>query len=244
MMMKKLPFRERGALWFAWRKKNTVVTGSALGAILGVSPYMSRWKYFELRTGRTSWKERERKLSHPQTQVRIQHGNRFEDRAIREYERYMGCRVERPGLCLSPDNSKIAATPDGYVPETKTVVEIKCPYQKIHNWPPPPTYIAQTLVEAHVTGAERIHLVSFLIDPDTQQWEMNIMKYAMPEDLWYNEIIPEIEDFIARVEGRIPPPPTRCSGMKKKWTRILQEGVIFRGSHRVKSNSNNNNNGR
>jgi hypothetical protein len=149
------------------------------------------------------------------------------------------------GLHRSPRMPRyVGATPDGWDPDTRTVLEVKCPYPNSESrtqeermmWDRPPAhYIAQTLMEAHVMRAERIHFICYVHpapDEEQQRWTMSVLEYTMPENLWNNEIWPEIEQFCWQVKGLEPPPPPRQrNGRKQEWQQKLEEGIHVRNKY-------------
>lgn len=234
-----MSIREGGILWHA-KRRTLHVSGSSLASVLGVSPWKSRWKLYLEKTGVITEKRAQASLSHPSNQERLAHGRYWEPHAIQQYERSMGLEgvVPNPGLSISPRLRTVAATPDAWHPESRTVIEIKCPsnlacsdrtWEERMVWDRPPAhYVAQTLMEAHVTGAERIHFVCYLApeEESSEPWRMNVLEYAMPRELWEQEIWPEILSFSQQVEGTKDPPPKRLpNGHKELWTRKLEEGI-------------------
>ena len=231
--------REGGALWRSMRR-TLHVTGSSLASVLGVSPWKSRWKLYLEKTGVISEKKAQASLSNPNTIERLNHGRYWEPHALRQYEKSMELKgvVASPGLHLSPDHPLVGATPDAWHPETHTVIEIKCPSNLSFNprpwdermtWDCPPAhYICQTLLEAHVMGAKRIHYVCYLApDPDANEpWRLNVLEYAFPSDLWDHDIWPEILHFSQQISGQRDPPPQRLPNKHKShWTDKLTHGI-------------------
>lgn len=235
--------REGGILWFA-KRRTLHVSGSSLASVLGVSPWKSRWKLYLEKTGVISEKRAQASLSHPATQERLAHGRYWEPYALAQYEESMAVRgvVASPGLHVSPRLPTVAATPDAWHPESRTVIEIKCPsnlacsertWDQRMVWDRPPAhYIAQTLLEAHVMGAARIHFVCYLAPEEDEPWRLNVLEYALPRDLWDEEIWPEILSFSQQIDGVIGPPPKRLpKGHKEHWTRKLEDGIDVTASY-------------
>jgi len=58
-----------------------------------------------------------------------QWGRDHESDGVKEYERKNNVKVQKCGFMLSRDG-KFGGSPDGYVQETETLVEVKCPFSK------------------------------------------------------------------------------------------------------------------
>ncbi|XP_013420386.1 uncharacterized protein LOC106180799 [Lingula anatina] len=57
----------------------------------------------------------------------IRHGQRYEFKAVREYEKISGVTVQKTGLWVDASRPYLAASPDGIVSVDK-ILEVKCPY--------------------------------------------------------------------------------------------------------------------
>lgn len=62
----------------------------------------------------------------------IDHGNFYEEKAIRKLEEVYGISVEKCGLFIDSETSFLGASPDGIVGDN-AIVEIKCPYSILEN---------------------------------------------------------------------------------------------------------------
>lgn len=106
--------------WFEERKGR--ITGSRVGAILGLSPFASRNDVMREMVREHFGSERELKGN-----VATNYGNEHEDTAIAQYEAETGSLVVSTGFHTLGD--MLGASPDGLVGEDG-LIEIKCPYSK------------------------------------------------------------------------------------------------------------------
>lgn len=114
--------KQRSKEWFA--KRVGRVTGSNVGAILGLNPY---------KTADDVLREMVRAYHGAESEftgnVATEHGTFHEDGAQAEYEMETGNKVEECGLIVHPEYDWLAASPDGLL-SLGAVLEIKCPYGK------------------------------------------------------------------------------------------------------------------
>lgn len=57
----------------------------------------------------------------------VNHGNKFEDTAIKYYENRFDVQVHKRGFMLHPKYDWLGASTDGFINDPPSVVEIKCP---------------------------------------------------------------------------------------------------------------------
>lgn len=114
--------KQRSKEWFA--KRVGRVTGSNVGAILGLNPY---------KTADDVLREMVRAYHGAESEftgnVATSHGTFHEDGAQAEYEMETGNKVQECGLIVHPDYDWLAASPDGII-DGEGILEIKCPYGK------------------------------------------------------------------------------------------------------------------
>lgn len=140
---------QRSPAWFAQRKGR--VTGSIVGAILGLSPYMTRGDAMGAMV-RAALEAPTEFTGNAATQW----GTAMEPQAIGEFEMNYGESVEP--MPFVPYEDWLGASPDGKVTDGKGL-EVKCPYH-IRNDPRPifkslmeqPHYHAQTQIEMFCCG--------------------------------------------------------------------------------------------
>lgn len=128
-----------------WLKaRSSLITGSRVGAILGMSPWMTRDAVM-----RSMVREAHGADSEFQSNVAVEYGNEHEPDAIHSYEAETGSIVMPLGFAVHPDYDFLGASPDGLVGQ-RGGLETKCPYS-LRNDPEPtfktleeqPHYLAQ-----------------------------------------------------------------------------------------------------
>ena len=141
--------QQRTPEWFKARKNR--VTGSSIGAILGLSPFSSNYDIM-----RRMVRDYHGAPSEFTGNVATEYGTHHEDGARIEYEMETGNQVKEAGFYTFED--WLGASPDGFVGD-EGLIEIKCPYglrnggefktaeQQMH-------YLAQMQIQMFVTGRE------------------------------------------------------------------------------------------
>lgn len=109
---------QRSPEWFAQRKGR--VTGSRVGAILGINPWQTREDVM-----RTMVREYHKAPSEFEGNIATGYGNAHEDEAILDFELDTGLTVEETGFHIYEDWA--GASPDGLIQED-AILEVKCPY--------------------------------------------------------------------------------------------------------------------
>lgn len=178
---------QRSPEWFAARKGR--ITASIVGAILGLSPYMTRNDAMRLLVREREGAEREFTGN-----VATQHGEFHEDGAAMEFEMETGLGIEKIGFV--PFEDWAGVSPDGFVNDGGGL-EIKCPFG-IRNDPEPvfktladqPHYEAQVQFSLYVTGKPHWHF---------WQWTPHGRKHEViyPDKDWQGRNIPILRQFHA-----------------------------------------------
>lgn len=145
---------QRTPEWFEVRKKR--ITGSIVGAILGMSPYMTRADAMRLMVREALGAEREF-TGNPATEWGVAN----EPTARFEFELETGVTVSDASFVAHED--WLGASPDGHT-DDGGLIEIKCPYY-IRNDPEPvfksiwdqEHYYAQIQIQLFVTGCDICH---------------------------------------------------------------------------------------
>lgn len=148
------PRSQRTPEWYAARRGR--VTGSRIGALIGVSPWTTRDELI----GQMVWElENNKSWSIPDNPA-MQYGRTHEPDARRAYELESFEEVEEVGIFEHPDNPRFAASPDGFI-SPQGGVEFKCPYKYRNGapdeWPTleeQPNYYAQVQWCMLCTGRE------------------------------------------------------------------------------------------
>lgn len=111
---------QRSKAWYEARKG--LITGSAVGAILGLSPFMSTADVM-----RRMIREAYGAESEFAGNVATEYGTFHEAGAKTDYELETGNKVNDCGFYISEQHQWIGASPDGFIGEDG-LIEIKCPY--------------------------------------------------------------------------------------------------------------------
>lgn len=171
--------------WFEARRGR--ITGSMVGAILDIAPYMTRDE--ALRTMVRSYHKAPSEFT---GNIATEWGNANEDGARWEYELETGNTVKPAFFDTLED--WLGASPDGYV-GNDGLLEIKCPFG-IRNQQPPkfkaladqPHYYAQIQVQLHVTGRKWC---------DFWQWTPHgtCLERVEIDQSWLDENLPVLRQF-------------------------------------------------
>ena len=141
------------AEWHAYR--NTMRNASESAAVLGVSPWVTRYQLWLLKTGRSA----------SQTNAAMARGTHLEPAARAAYEQETGA-VMQP---LVMQDGLYSASLDGITLEGGLIVEIKCPFKgrdselwrSVESGSVPGHYGAQVQHQLMVSGATTAHLWVF-----------------------------------------------------------------------------------
>lgn len=151
------------------------VTGSRIGAILGLSPWQSADDVL-----RAMVREAHGAESEFQGNAATEYGTFHESGAIAEFELQAEAEVQECGLFVHPEHDWLAASPDGIVVDWQGlgphVLEVKCPYSMRDNPPimfrilvDQPHYHAQVQYEMLCSGLDRAVFVQWC--PSGLVWE-------------------------------------------------------------------------
>ena len=179
---------QRSPEWFAARVGR--VTGSAVGAILGLSPYMSADDVL-----RSMVRAYHKAPSEFEGNIATEYGQFHESGAAFEYTLETGMPVEECGFFTHDD--WLGASPDGLV-GLMGLIEIKCPYGKRNDNPPEfktaeeqPHYYAQMQIEMICADREWC---------DFFQWAQHgtRLETVHRDDSWLAEHLPLLKAFHER----------------------------------------------
>ncbi len=192
---------QRSPEWFAQRKGR--VTGSVVGGILGLSPYMTRDDVLRSMVRAT--------LDAPSEfagNVATEWGTGMERQAILDFEMDTSEKVEPAPFVEYED--WLGASPDGYVSDGR-LIEVKCPYG-LRNDPQPifkqpheqPHYLAQMQVQMFVTGKESCWFY---------QWTPHdrMKKLIHRDDEWLASNLPRLKQFHAEYLDALAAPDEHLS---------------------------------
>lgn len=187
---------QRSKEWFAARVGR--VTGSAVGAILGMSPYMSADDVL-----RRMVREYHKAPSEFEGNVATKYGQFHESGAAFEYTLETGQAVEECGFFTHED--WLGASPDGLV-GVMGLIEIKCPYGQRDKVPPEfktaeeqPHYYAQMQIEMLCADREWC---------DFWQWSPNgtRLETVNRDNAWIAHNVPMLREFHARYLSELDNP--------------------------------------
>lgn len=181
---------QRSEAWFQQRIGR--VTGSLCGAILGLSPNMSRDDAMRLMVRDYHGAERETEVF--VENVIFAHGRTFEDTAIRDYEMETQQETEECGFFEFED--WLGASPDRTVGK-RGLLEVKAPWSKKKHEKPEfkklseqPHYAAQCQIEMFCARKDWLHF--FQYTPYGFKLEM-----VEPDGDWLTENLPRLKQFHA-----------------------------------------------
>lgn len=176
---------QRTEQWFEQRKGR--VTGSVVGAILGLSPFMKREDVMRNMVREYHGYEREFKGNQA-----TEYGTFHEDMAMIDYQLKTEVAIEKTGF--HKFSYWLGASPDGFVGFDK-LIEIKCPYGQRDKIPPvfktleqQPNYYAQVQVQLFVTGMSAC---------DFYQWTPNgdYLETVFYDRKWIEKNLPILKEF-------------------------------------------------
>ena len=167
--------------WHSARKGR--ITGSRIGAILGLSPWQTRDDVL-----RAMVREYHGAPSEFTGNIATEYGNRNEATARMTFEMSTGLDVQETGFHTYEDWA--GASPDGLI-GTDAVLEIKCPFKGIRKaLSDQPHYMAQLQWELLCTGRKKAYFYQWQPDDDT----LNIVHQ---DQVWLDHALPEARQFYA-----------------------------------------------
>lgn len=175
--------------WFD--KRSGRITGSRVGAILGLSRYASADDVLREMVREFFGYEREFRGN-----AATEWGNSNEDRAIAEYEDVTGHLVVSSGFVVHPELPWLGASPDGLI-DSDGLIECKCPYSgKITPIADRPDYYAQIQLQLSCTGRQWC---------DFYTWTEgdSVCERVEHDPDWLPSVLPELEAFYERYKAAI-----------------------------------------
>lgn len=196
---------QRSEAWFQARKGR--VTGSMVGAILGLSPYMTRDDALRSMV-RASLDAPSEFTGNAATEW----GTYNEAGAIADFEMTYGESVE--AMPFVPFEDWLGASPDGLVSDGKGI-EVKCPYYIRNDVPPTfkhlndqPHYYAQTQIEMHCCGWESLWFY---------QWTPHDAHRTLVhrDEPWLASNLPRLKQFWAEFQDALADPQEHLEPKRK-----------------------------
>jgi putative phage-type endonuclease len=178
---------QRSEEWFEARKGR--ITGSAVGAILGVDPNRTREDVLRDMVRQHYGYPREF-----QGNIATQYGVIHEAEALQDYEALTGASVIKASFCVHDNFPWLGASPDGFV-DDDTVLEIKCPFGLRDHLEPvfkdiksQKHYYAQVQVQMFVTNRTMCHFY---------QWSQHgyLLETVQYDSDYISEIFPILQGF-------------------------------------------------
>lgn len=198
---------QRSEAWFEARRGR--VTASMVGAILGLSPYMTRSQAMRVMVRSALGAEPEFAGN-----AATEWGTAMEAMAIGEFEDRTGLSVKKAGFITLEDWA--GCSPDGLIDEENAGIETKCPYG-IRNDPDPvfrtlaeqPHYLAQVQFSLYVTGRERWYF---------EQWTPhgNKGETVMPDQAWRDDNLPRLRQFHAEFLSELENPAAHLEPLRQE----------------------------
>lgn len=178
---------QRSPAWFEKRKGR--VTGSAVGAILGLSPFMTRADVM-----RNMVRDSLGAPSEFSGNIATEYGTANEVGAIIEFQMETGLKVKPATFVVFDD--WLGASPDGFTSDGG-LIEVKCPFGKRKDVDPvfkrpdeQPHYLAQMQVQMFVTKTKHCHFYQW--SPHGTQ--LDHIAFDQP---WIDDNLPRLRQFHA-----------------------------------------------
>lgn len=173
-------------------KRKGRVTGSNVGAILGVDPNRSREDV--MRAMVREYHGAEKEIDEFAENVIFAYGKFHEEGARQDFEMETGMTVQECGFFVHPEHDWLGATPDG-MPSGNSVLEIKCPWGKRDDTAPvfktaegQPHYYAQMQIEMACACRKECHFYQWA--PRGSHHE--VIKYSAE---WFSQALPALRVF-------------------------------------------------
>jgi len=178
--------QQRSIEWFAKRKGK--ITGSNVGAILGLSPFKKPCDVM-----RQMVREYHGAESEFTGNILTRYGTDCEPIAISAFENETGFKVIETGFHIHPYFSWLGASPDGFIGEN-SLIEIKCPFSKRHGNEPFKKieeqlyYYAQIQIELFCTNKKQALFY---------QWSAHhtAIELVQFDQSWIDYYVPKLYEF-------------------------------------------------
>lgn len=179
---------QRSPEWFAVRK--SMVTGSMVGAALGLDPNTSRDEAM-----RRMVRAHQGLPSEFEGNIATSWGTNHEREAREAFEYSVGTRVAPATFVVHPTLPWLGASPDGYV-DNHALLEIKCPFG-LRDKPKPvpfktikeqPHYYAQMQIQMYCTDLVACYFWQWTPNDD----KLEVVDY---DPIWIEVNLPKLEEF-------------------------------------------------
>ena len=208
---------QRSTEWHNARKGR--VTGSIVGAILGLAPYMTRDQ--AMRSMVRAYHGAEREFT---GNIATEYGTAMEQEAIESFEFKNGLTVQKSPFV--PFEDWLGASPDGYI-GNDDLIEVKCPFGLRKDETPQfksiwdqPHYYAQIQIQLYVTGRSGCFFWQGSAHGDA-------LEYVMLDQEWLDQNLPVLRQFYAEYLSELDNPehlePLRKEINTQDARRLLDE---------------------
>lgn len=179
--------QQRSAEWLEARKGR--ITGSRVGAILGLSPYATRNDVMREMVRDYFGAEKEFTGN-----AATEYGTDREEAARADFMLSTGAEVQEVGLLVHPVYEWLAASPDGLIGEDSGI-EIKCPYSgKLKPLAEQPHYEAQIQLCMEITNRDSWVYYAWTDGKDH-------MEIVSRDKEWFSLVLPNLQAFMAEFEA-------------------------------------------
>ena len=169
-----------------WHKQRSGrVTASIVGAILGLSPYMSKSEARKILNGTSDFKGNQA----------TEWGVFNEDGAVAQFEMETGLKVKKAPFV--PYEDWLGASPDGYVSDG-SLIEVKCPFGlrkggEFKSINDQPQYYAQMQIQMLCCNKQSCHFY---------QWSPfgSMLEIVHRDDVYISTILPVLRNFYDGIE--------------------------------------------
>lgn len=211
---------QRTEPWYAKRRKH--ITASTIAAICGDNPYETRISALKKKVGHEP----------PfRGNAATEHGNKYEDVAIRIYEERHGEKCLEFGLLesLNPNEEYLAGSPDGITASGK-LIEVKCPFRRKPNGTVPGHYMHQLQALMHMLNLDECDFIEYVPEGVWTKEIFSVVNVKRCEKFW-NRIEPMLKRFwqdvlTYREKGTLPREcdPEDAKKPQKKRKRVITIG--------------------
>ncbi len=176
---------QRTAEWFEQRRHK--ITGSRVGAILGLSPFSTASKVMQEMID-----DYKGKLKPLESNPALDYGVYNEPNALASFIKKTGFKVKEAFFEVSKEYDWLGASPDGYI-GSKSLVELKCPFGKkdsddFKSIKEQPHYYAQIQTQLLVTGRNKCYFYQW--SPVGEKIET-----VKADPKWVEMFIPKLKEF-------------------------------------------------
>jgi hypothetical protein len=205
--MDQQPFKRisQGTLYWKTVREFCGITASEVADLFRMG-YGSPYKRFTSKIGDP---DNDQELFVERHNNALLHGHFYEAEARIILENIIGQRIQQLGIFLHPEHGfDVAGSPDGYIEESKTLVEIKCPYfilgEDTERKPHQDIklgYLIQMIVLMEVMECKDALFMSYAVNYPGGNNSWKIFKIQRQHEIWKKFLEPEILNFLNHVKS-------------------------------------------